>query len=82
MREAGCFAHIDGHDSDAAAAASALRLGHIDAVAPDLNAAIVGADAVLVAVPIATVASTVQRVCKLNGTATVIDVGSVKGSVL
>jgi prephenate dehydrogenase len=82
MRKGGCFAHIDGHDSDAAAAASALRLGHIDAVAPDLNAAIARADAVLVAVPIAAVASTVQRVCKLNRTATVIDVGSVKGSVL
>lgn len=82
MRKAGCFAHIDGYDSDTAAALSALRLGHIDAVAPGLNAAIAAADAVLVAVPIATVAATVRRVCESNLAATVIDVGSVKGSVL
>jgi prephenate dehydrogenase len=81
-RKAGCFSHIDGHDSDTSAAAAALRLGHIDAAAPDLNAAIAAADLVLVAVPVATVASMVRRVCESNRTATVIDAGSVKGSLL
>ena len=84
MREARRFDHIDGHDADAAAAAAALQLGHIDAVAHDLDAAIATADAVLVAVPTPAIAPLVRRIAaaRPTNTPTVLDVGSVKGSVL
>ena len=84
MREAGCFARIEGYDSDATCASAALQRGQIDAVAPDLDAAVATADAVLVAVPTNAIASLVRRVAaarKANAP-TVMDVGSVKGSVL
>jgi prephenate dehydrogenase len=84
MREAGRFDHIDGHDSDAAAAETALQLGHVDAVALDLDAAIAAADAVLVAVPTPAIAELVRRIAASRAAKapTVIDVGSAKGSVL
>ena len=84
MRGARRFDHIDGHDADAAAAAAALQLGHIDAVAHDLDAAIATADAVLVAVPTPAIAPLVRRIAaaRPTDTPTVLDVGSVKGSVL
>jgi len=84
MRQAGCFGHIDGYDSDAVAAATALQLGHVDAVAHDLDAAIAAADAVLVAVPTPAIALLVRSIAASRPTKapTVLDVASVKGSVL
>ncbi len=83
MREAGRFGYIEGHDSDASAAAVALQRGHIDAVVRDLDVAIAAADAVLVAVPTHAIAPLVRRIAvSIRANATVLDVGSVKGSVL
>jgi prephenate dehydrogenase len=84
MRGARRFDQIDGYDADAAAASAALQLGHIDAVAHDLDAAIATADAVLVAVPTPAIAPLVRNIAAARPTnaPTVLDVGSVKGSVL
>ena len=84
MRQVGRFAHIDGYDSDTASANAALQRGQIDAVAPDLEAAVATADAVLVAVPTNAIAALVRRIAmtRRGNSPTVMDVGSVKGSVL
>lgn len=84
MRRAGCFQRIDGYDADADCAHAALQRGHIDAVVRDLDAAAATADAVLVAVPTDAIASLVRRTATTGGADTpiVMDVGSVKGSVL
>lgn len=84
MRQAGCFARIDGYDSDTTCANAALQRAQIDAVVPDLDAAIATADAILVAVPTNAIAALVRRIATARraNAQTVMDVGSVKGSVL
>lgn len=84
MRQAGCFAQIDGYDADASVMTLARQRGLIDGAVTDLDAAVALADAVLIAVPTDTIATLVRRIGKRSRAAapTVFDVGSVKGSVL
>lgn len=84
MRKTGCFAGIDGHDSDPMVAEKARQLGLIDGVVTDLRAAIDAVDAVLIAVPTGAIAAVVRQIESLVGrrTVTVFDTGSTKASVI
>jgi prephenate dehydrogenase len=83
-RRARTFDHIVGHDVDRAALGAAHTAGIVDATAPSLEAAVLGADAVLVAVPPSAIAACVADVCGALGDATVpvFDLGSVKAAVI
>ncbi len=52
LKAAGLCSRVIGHDLDRGRLAEALALGVIDEAAPDLRAAVAGADAVVVAVPL------------------------------
>ena len=84
MRNAGCFAGIDGHDSDHMVAETARRLGLIDSVVTDLRGAVEAAEAVLIAVPTSAIATVVRQIESFVGrrTVTVFDTGSTKASVI
>jgi prephenate dehydrogenase len=72
-------AHVCGYDPDAAVRARALELGAIDAQAPDLAAAVAGADIVFVAAPVAALPETVRAALASAGPGSVVsDVGSTK----
>jgi prephenate dehydrogenase len=83
-RRAGTFDHIVGHDVDRAALGAAHAAGIVDETAPSLDAAVLGADAVLVAVPPSAIAGCVADVCRGLGDANVpvFDLGSVKVAVI
>jgi prephenate dehydrogenase len=72
---------VVGVDRDPARVAKALRLGAVAEIATDLEGAIAGADAVVVAVPVSAVAVVAVRALEL-GAPVVTDVGSVKTPVV
>src|SRR6266851_1457703 len=72
---------VTGWDPDGAALAAAVTRGALDG-APNLDAAVSGAELVVVAAPIAQLPSAVAAVLAAAGEATVIDVGSTKASVV
>ncbi|MGZ8733690.1 MAG: prephenate dehydrogenase/arogenate dehydrogenase family protein [Acidimicrobiia bacterium] len=72
---------VVGFDRDPARAARARELGATRAVAPTLAAAVAGADAVVVAVPVSAVADLVIEALSLGAPA-VTDVGSVKAPIV
>lgn len=79
LRRAGVT--VRGFDRDADHAAAALDAGAVDELAPDLAAAVAGADLTVVAVPVGHVADVVVDALDA-GTGLVTDVGSVKAPVV
>jgi prephenate dehydrogenase len=79
LRRAGVT--VRGFDHDAGHAAAALGAGAVDELAPDLAAAVAGADLTVVAVPVGFVAELVIEALDA-GAALVTDVGSVKAPVV
>jgi prephenate dehydrogenase len=72
-------ATVCGYDPDAGVRARALELGAIDAQAPDLAAAVAGAEVVFVAAPVGELPATVRDALACAGPACVVsDVGSTK----
>jgi prephenate dehydrogenase len=72
-------AHVTGYDSDPVARARALELGAIDAQAPDVEAAVSGAQVVFVATPVGALADVITRALAAAGPDCVVsDVGSTK----
>ncbi len=72
-------AQVCGYDLDADVRSSALELGAIDVQAPDLAAAVDGADIVFAATPVAALPATVREALACAGPACVVsDVGSTK----
>jgi prephenate dehydrogenase len=72
---------VVGFDHDDSRAARAKQLGAVTELAPTLDAAVAGADLVIVAVPVGAIARTVVAALDA-GAAVVTDVGSVKGPVV
>ena len=72
---------VRGYDTDPARLARAVAVGAIDEAAPDLPGAVVGADLVVVAVPVGRAAEVVQAALDA-GAAIVTDVASVKAVVV
>jgi prephenate dehydrogenase len=83
-RRAGAFDRVVGLDVDPSALDGACSAGIIDSSAASLEAAVEGADAVLVAVPPSEIPACVAAVCAALGpsSAPVFDVGSVKAPVM
>ncbi len=79
LRRAGIT--VCGYDHDAEHAAAALDAGAVDELAPDLAAAVAGADLTVVAVPVGFVADVVIEALDA-GAGLVTDVGSVKAPVV
>lgn len=73
--------HVTGYDPDPGRAERAFAIGAIDVVAPDLAAAIVDADLVVVAAPVGRTAE-VAVAALAAGARLVTDVGSVKAAVV
>jgi prephenate dehydrogenase len=72
-------AHVCGYDPDESVRAKALELGAIDTQAPDVAAAVAGAEVVFIAVPIGVLAQTVHDALAAAGPDCVIsDVASTK----
>jgi prephenate dehydrogenase len=72
-------AQVCGYDPDAAVRARALALGAIDTQAPDLPAAVAGADVVFAATPVGALPETVRAALASAGPGCVVsDVGSTK----
>ena len=74
---------MTGYDVDAKAGPLALARGVVDEMADSAEAAVVGASLVLLAAPVLSLAGLLRRIAgKLALTATIIDVGSVKQSIV
>ncbi len=72
-------ARVCGYDPDPRACATALELGAIDEQAPDIAAAVAGAEVVFAAAPVGVLAQTVREALALAGEDCVVsDVGSTK----
>ncbi len=72
-------ATVSGYDPDPQASAAALKLGAIDEQAPDIAAAVAGAQVVFAAAPVGVLAATVREALALAGEDCVVsDVGSTK----
>ncbi len=72
-------AHVCGYDPDPQACGLALELGAVDETAPDLAAAVAGAEAVFAAAPVGALAGTVREALARAGPECVVsDVGSTK----
>jgi prephenate dehydrogenase len=72
-------ARVCGYDPDPRAGAAALELGAIDEQAPDIAAAVAGAQVVFAAAPVGVLAETVREALALAGADCVVsDVGSTK----
>jgi len=83
MRASGCAQHLRGYDLDPSAREQAEACGVVDAVAPTLEAALRGADIVVVAVPTLAVECVFEAIRDHAPPGVLItDVASVKGSVL
>ena len=83
VRAAGIVGTLVGFDADRRVADEALELGVIDEAAPDLAAAIAGADLVLIAVPVGAYRDLGPALLEnLRPGAIVTDVGSVKADVI
>jgi prephenate dehydrogenase len=82
-RRAGLVGSVAGYDVDAKAGPLALARGVVDEMADSAEAAVVGASLVLLAAPVLSLAGLLRRIAgKLAPTATIIDVGSVKQSIV
>lgn len=82
MREAKAAGEIVGYDQDKDVAARAEKIGVIDKAAPDLAAALAGADLIVLSTPV----GAIKPLCEALDAhapkgALVIDVGSIKGAV-
>ncbi|HEY3829300.1 MAG TPA: prephenate dehydrogenase/arogenate dehydrogenase family protein [Solirubrobacteraceae bacterium] len=76
-------AQVCGYDHDAEVGARALQRGAIDSQAPDLHAAVAGADAVFVATPVGVLPATVRdALAGASPECVVSDVGSTKRLLL
>ena len=83
LRAAGAAGEIVVFDRDATSAARALTLGIADRIATSIDAAVRGADLVVLAVPVARTADVLAALAPhLDGHAIVTDVGSTKASVI
>lgn len=83
LRESRACRRVIGYDRDQARLARARALGVLDDWAPDLGAAVAGADAVVVAVPIGAIRAVFEGIrAGLRPEALVTDVGSVKATVV
>jgi prephenate dehydrogenase len=72
-------AHVCGYDPDPRACAAALKLGAIDEQAPDIAAAVAGAEVIFAAAPVGALAATVRKALEHAGEDCVVsDVGSTK----
>jgi prephenate dehydrogenase len=72
-------ATVSGYDPDPRASAAALKLGAIDEQAPDIAAAVAGAQVVFAAAPVGALAATVREALEHAGEDCVVsDVGSTK----
>jgi prephenate dehydrogenase len=82
-RRAGLVGSVTGYDVDAKAGPLALASGVVDEMADSAEAAVAGASLVLLAAPVLSLAGLLRRIAgKLAHTATIIDVGSVKQSIV
>lgn len=82
-RRAGLVGSVTGYDVDAKAGPLALARGVVDEMADSAEAAVAGASLALLAAPVLSLAALLRRIAgKLAPTATVIDVGSVKQSIV
>jgi prephenate dehydrogenase len=82
-RRAGLVGSVTGYDVDAKAGPLALARGVVDEMADSAESAVAGASLVLLAAPVLSLAGLLRRIAgKLAPTATIIDVGSVKQSVV
>jgi len=82
-QRAGLVGSVTGYDVDAKAGPLALSRGVVDEMADSAEAAVAGASLVLLAAPVLSLAGLLRRIAgKLAPTATVIDVGSVKQSIV
>ncbi len=82
-RRAGLVGSATGYDVDAKAGPLALARGVVDQMADSAESAVAGASLVLLAAPVLSLAGLLRRIAgKLAPTATVIDVGSVKQSIV
>ena len=82
-RRAGLVGSVTGYDVDAKTGPLALSRGVVDEMADSAEAAVAGASLVLLAAPVLSLAGLLRRIAgKLAPTATIIDVGSVKQSIV
>ena len=82
-RRAGLVGSVTGYDVDAKTGPLALSRGVVDEMADSAEAAVAGASLALLAAPVLSLAALLRRIAgKLAPTATVIDVGSVKQSIV
>ncbi|MGB8296560.1 MAG: prephenate dehydrogenase/arogenate dehydrogenase family protein [Polyangia bacterium] len=82
-RRAGLVGSATGYDVDAKAGPLALARGVVDQMADSAESAVAGASLVLLAAPVLSLAGLLRRIAgQLAPTATVIDVGSVKQSIV
>jgi prephenate dehydrogenase len=80
---AGAFERVAAFDTDPRALTTAQALGAIHDAAPSPAAAVDGADVVLLAVPVGSMADAMAAIApRLSATAVVTDVGSTKASVI
>ena len=83
LKAAGQVGSVVGVDRDAEALQEALRLGVIDLAAPSMDEALVGADLVLLAVPVAQMDGVLAALAPGLGATTVVsDAGSTKQDVI
>jgi prephenate dehydrogenase len=83
LRRAGLARHIVGYSPSQASREQAVALGAIDEAVTTAQAAAEGCDLVVLAVPVAATAATMQTVApSLTAQAMVMDVGSTKGDVV
>ncbi len=83
LKQAGYVGEVVAYDTDQDNAQTALNLGVADQVTDDLQSAIVGADMVVIAVPVGAVAGVANALVDLLTPEMVLtDVGSVKGGVV
>jgi prephenate dehydrogenase len=82
-RQAGLVGRVVGYDVSAAACAAGVQKGVLDAVAPTLDEAVREATLVLLAAPVRSLESLLRQLARvLPPEATVLDVGSVKSTVV
>jgi prephenate dehydrogenase len=82
-RRAGLVGSVTGYDVDAKAGLLAMARGVVDEMADSAEAAVAGASLVLLAAPVLSLAGLLRRIAgKLAPMATIIDVGSVKQSIV
>ncbi|MDQ2745554.1 MAG: prephenate dehydrogenase/arogenate dehydrogenase family protein [Chloroflexota bacterium] len=81
LRGAGTF--VRGYDADVSSATIAERRGLVDSIAPDIEGAVAGADAIILCIPIGAILDLLPRIDALAPPSTLIlDTGSVKRPVV